>query len=222
MNECQCQKKHCVDCEKRLFESVETESQAILRGAGFRPVNDYPGPKGIWNVCCENHHVIEIVPYKVLKKKPVCRWCQKPHTQGERELFVWLESLDETFYCQYIFKEWCLKNYRYDFVLPERKIILEVDGLQHFQLVKHWRTSVEEIRSADVHKMILAIQHGYKIIRLFQPDLLNPIIPWKSWLHYYLLQQKNWDVLIMSSEKDRYTNHVKELGAMYKTEFHSY
>ena len=67
--------------------------------------------------------------------------------------------------------EWC-KNKNllpFDFCIEEFKIIIELDGLQHFKQVSNWQ-SPETIQSTDKYKMRLANKHGYSVIRIFQPD----------------------------------------------------
>jgi len=203
----------CPICKQEKLKLIENESSAILRGHGFRPIEPYVSARTPMRVVCENHHIISVVPSKLMKKPPVCRWCKKPKTLAEKELFEWLESIDEVFYCQFSFKEWSLQNYRYDVVLPERNLVIEVDGRQHFEVVSNWAFP-DDIRRADIDKMYLAINHNYKAIRMYQPDMLK-FSGWRSWLHYHLLQQeKTWDVVIWSFDSSIYDKHIRELKVL--------
>ncbi len=55
----------------------------------------------------------------------------------------------------------------FDFCLKigGKKIIVELDGAQHFRQVSNW-SSPEMQHDNDVEKMKLAILHGYSVIRL--------------------------------------------------------
>ena len=75
--------------------------------------------------------------------------------------------------------EWC-KNKTYlpfDFVLEEDKIIIELDGIQHFEQVSNWQ-SAEETHINDIYKMKCANENGYSVIRLLQTDVFYDTYDW--------------------------------------------
>jgi very-short-patch-repair endonuclease len=75
--------------------------------------------------------------------------------------------------------EWC-KNISYlpfDFCIQEHKIIIELDGRQHFEQVSNW-TSPEEQFKNDKYKEKCANDNGYLIIRILQEDVLNDTYDW--------------------------------------------
>jgi len=75
--------------------------------------------------------------------------------------------------------EWC-KNKTYlpfDFVLEEYKIIIELDGPQHFVQISNW-ASPEETHLNDVYKMKCANENGYSVIRLLQTDVFYDTYDW--------------------------------------------
>ena len=75
--------------------------------------------------------------------------------------------------------EWC-KNKTYlpfDFVLAEDNIIIELDGLQHFEQVSNWQAP-EETHLNDVYKMKCANENGYSVIRLLQTDVFYDTYDW--------------------------------------------
>lgn len=53
----------------------------------------------------------------------------------------------------------------YDFVI--HKIIIELDGLQHFQQVGNWKSPTENL-IRDKYKEDCANNNGYSIIRILQ------------------------------------------------------
>ena len=75
--------------------------------------------------------------------------------------------------------EWCKKitYLPFDFVLAEDKIIIELDGLQHFEQVSNWQ-SPEETHLNDVYKMKCANENGYSVIRLLQTDVFYDTYDW--------------------------------------------
>ena len=67
------------------------------------------------------------------------------------------------------------KNNRYmpyDFVIEEYKVIIELDGIQHFKQVSNW-DSPEETQLRDKYKMEKANANGYSVIRILQDDVYN-------------------------------------------------
>ena len=71
--------------------------------------------------------------------------------------------------------EWCrnIKTKQYlpfDFVIDEYKVIIELDGGQHFIQVRNW-TCPEDQQIRDKYKMNKALENGYSVIRLLQDDV---------------------------------------------------
>jgi len=75
--------------------------------------------------------------------------------------------------------EWC-KNKNclpFDFVIEELKIIIEIDGPQHFMQVANW-TSPEIQKEKDKYKITCANENGFSVIRLLQNDILKDNFDW--------------------------------------------
>jgi very-short-patch-repair endonuclease len=80
---------------------------------------------------------------------------------------------------------WCVKNRMLvmDIVLEEYRIIIELDGIQHFESVYGWNhtdAAFQRSQSYDDHKNACAILNGYRIIRIFQKDFAGKRIPVKA------------------------------------------
>jgi len=105
-------------------------------------------------------------------------WC--PYCVNKTEQKLYEELIHYYSQLKQQFKvEWC-KNKTYlpfDFVLEEYKIIIELDGTQHFEQVSNW-TSPEETHLNDVYKMKCANENGYSVIRLLQTDVFYDTYDW--------------------------------------------
>lgn len=77
--------------------------------------------------------------------------------------------------------EWCKnkKHLPFDFVLPDEKIIIELDGEQHFIQVNNW-TPFQETQQRDRLKMKAANTNGYSVLRLLQTDVYGNKYDWKN------------------------------------------
>ena len=76
-------------------------------------------------------------------------------------------------------QEWC-KNKRklpFDFCIPEHKIIIELDGKQHFIQVMTWQTP-EQTFENDKYKEQCANVNNYSVIRLLQEDVWDDKYDW--------------------------------------------
>ena len=76
-------------------------------------------------------------------------------------------------------QDWCKKknNLPYDFCISEHKIIIELDGPQHFQQIMNWSSPEEQFEN-DKYKEECANENGYSIIRLLQEDVFNDTYDW--------------------------------------------
>ena len=94
----------------------------------------------------------------------------------------------------------------YDFYIPEKKVIIELDGLQHFEQVSNWNPPDKK---RDIYKMKKAEESGYKVIRIFQEDVYNND---EVWLENNLLNEiKSTDCshVFISSVETLYNEHIK-------------
>ena len=78
-------------------------------------------------------------------------------------------------------QDWCKKinHLPFDFCIEELKIILELDGRQHFEQVMNWKTPEEQYEN-DKYKEKCANDKCYSIIRLLQEDVFNDKYDWKT------------------------------------------
>ena len=65
----------------------------------------------------------------------------------------------------------------FDFALEDKKIIIELDGKQHFKQVRDW-AAPEDTRKRDKYKMKKANENGFSVIRLIQLDVLIDSYDW--------------------------------------------
>jgi very-short-patch-repair endonuclease len=94
-------------------------------------------------------------------------------------------------------EEWC-KNKTYlpfDFCIPELKIIIELDGPQHFQQVSNWSSPEEQFEN-DKYKEKCANDNEYSVIRILQEDVLNDRYDWLKDLCNTIEEIKNGDEVV--------------------------
>jgi very-short-patch-repair endonuclease len=132
----------------------------------------------------------------------------------QQKLLLWLKK-----YYEVIpeFKQpWCMrestgKELRFDFLIKELNIIIELDGGQHFKQVRNWLSPEQQIR-IDVYKMQQANKNGYTVIRLLQSDVYKNPIAWlegqlKAELHIYD-EPVNLVIYDKAKNGDIYSRHL--------------
>ncbi|AYV76646.1 MAG: restriction endonuclease [Terrestrivirus sp.] len=111
------------------------------------------------------------------------KWCSCTINKTEAKLYEWFKSNNYDVKRQPKY-EWCknpkTNNYLpFDFVIESLKIIIELDGAQHFRQVSNWRSSDEQ-QKLDIYKMEQANKNYYTVIRLLQEDVLNNKNNWEN------------------------------------------
>ena len=155
-----CKEKH----KKENYEYDENEPEDYTNGESKIPVRC---PKhGIWHPSARNH---------VQGSK--CPSCLNKTEQKLYELLIQIYPMLKRQHKV----DWC-KNISYlpvDFMLEIFKIIIELDGPQHFIQVSNWK-SPEETHKGDLYKMKCANENGFSVIRLTQEDVLYDKYEWLS------------------------------------------
>ena len=106
------------------------------------------------------------------------RWCSFCINKTETKLYEIMKQIYPLLITQFK-QDWCMKKsyLPYDFCIPEYKIIIELDGPQHFQQVANWSSPEEQFEN-DKYKEECANQNGYSVIRLLQEDVFYDTYDW--------------------------------------------
>ena len=95
----------------------------------------------------------------------------------EGKLYEKINNIYNTLITQ--FTPYWIKPKRFDFCITELKIIIELDGRQHFQQVSKWSSPEEQFEN-DKYKEKCANENGYSVIRLLQEDVFNDSYDWNK------------------------------------------
>jgi very-short-patch-repair endonuclease len=174
-----CGNNNCIMCfnkslashEKSKFFSVKNKIQPIniFLGSNKKYIFDCPD--------CKNEY--EIFPNQI-KNGSGCVNCRN---KTEKILLNFLKSTYKKVTFQFK-NNWCMNSYTnkllpYDFLLDDCKIIIELDGRQHFIQVSNW-DSPENTQKNDFHKINCANNNGYSIIRIYQEDVFYNKFNWQN------------------------------------------
>lgn len=124
-------------------------------------------------ICCKKHVIIfSQTPNNHLNGWvgcPNCSYKKNQISRGELKIIEYLEENNIDFIFQKRFKD-CKykKTLRFDFWLPEKKILIEFDGQQHYTSVEHWggELGLQKRQIKDEIKNNYASEMKYKLLRI--------------------------------------------------------
>jgi len=168
--------------------------------------------RGIFD-CDVCHSEFEAKLYNVLAGY----WCPYCKNKTEAKMLKFLKSVYPTCKKQVRF-DWCRFSETgnimpFDFGID--KVLIEVDGAQHFQQVSNWN-SPESVQVKDVQKIKKCIDEGYSIIHIYQVDVWEDAYDWKAAIEREIAAITEPCCIFMAS-KEVYSMHVSGLdGVAYK------
>lgn len=101
-----------------------------------------------------------------------------------------------------------------DFELLSRKILIELDGIQHFTQVSNWN-GPENVQAKDVQKIQKSVQQGYIMIHIYQEELWHDTYDWQMVLRQAIetcISDPTPRCIFISQTVDRYVAHIEQIG----------
>jgi len=205
-----CDNMNCEYCFKKSFASHPKAKYWSEKNEKVKPRDvSYGNGNKYWFDCDKCNHSFDTALSKIVNG----RWC--PHCKNKTELKLYdaLKPIYPSIITQFK-QEWC-KNKMclpFDFCIPEHKIIIELDGAQHFRQVSNWK-SPEETYENDIFKETCANENGYSVIRILQEDVFGDKYDWLSKLQTEIENIIKDDTIIHNiymCENDEYNNFITE------------
>lgn len=197
-----CDNNECKHCIARSFASHPKSKYLSTKNAKTaREVTLGSDDKYYFN-CSKCKHNFEASPHHVTRKNNPT-WCPYCKHKTELKLLKWLNRVcQHQIITQKIFDG--LSKSRFDFYIEEFKLIIELDGPQHYKLTSNWQNP-KLTQQADVVKMRWAFEHGITVIRLLQEDVWTDSRDWQSELQKELRLHKKTCVKMLH-HADEYMN----------------
>jgi very-short-patch-repair endonuclease len=105
------------------------------------------------------------------------------------------------------------KNMFFDFYLPEFKLIIELDGKQHFKKVSNW-ADPKITMSHDILKMKQLYKNGLSIIRILQDEVWNDKIDWKKLLLENIKLYDKPEIILIANDQNIYNEHMEKYNIL--------
>jgi very-short-patch-repair endonuclease len=172
-----CENINCKICFDKSFASHE-KSKYWSNDNKLKPRDVFKNSKTKYIFKCELCNI----PFTMeLNCVNYSQWCGCKKNKTETKLL--LKMIDYVNIIKGFRINWC-KNSNghilpYDFCIEENKIIIELDGAQHFRQVRNWKSPEEQLEN-DKYKQKCANENSYSVIRLLQEDVLYDKYDWKT------------------------------------------
>jgi very-short-patch-repair endonuclease len=171
-----------------------------------RQVFKHSGNKYWFN--CKYGHEFESVLSNITSLDRGCPICVN---KTEKKLYEQLLQSYPNIISQFR-ADWCKSQITghilpFDLVLEEQKIIIELDGRQHFIQVMNWKTPEEQFEN-DQYKEKCANENGYSVIRIIQEDVWNDTYDWLNELTQNIIKITSEHTIqnIYMGKKNEYKN----------------
>jgi very-short-patch-repair endonuclease len=174
-----CDKEDCKICFEKSFASHEMSKlwNNKINKENPREVFKISGKK-YWLTCAKCNKDFDSTLANITRNNNNCPYCVN---KTEQKLFDNLQPIYNNLQQQYKV-DWCKsdttkKCYPFDFILEDQKIIIELDGRQHFEQISNW-DNPEKVQERDKYKMKQANDNGYSVIRILQEDVYYNTYQW--------------------------------------------
>ena len=181
-----CNNNDCSQCFEKSFASHD-KAKFWSDKNELKPREIFKSSANKFYLNCEYGHEIYMTPANI----KTGFWCSICMNKTERKLNEILIN-DYPLLKQQFRTSWCKNKMSlpFDFVLEDIKIIIELDGGQHFKQVRDWK-SPEEQQKTDKYKMTCANNNGFSVIRILQEDVFNDSYNWLEELKNNIERIKN-------------------------------
>lgn len=200
-----CEDPDCSFCFERSFASSEQAKYWSKKNdLSPREVFKSSHSHKYWFDCPLCDKSFEMRPAHVTKGE----WCKCQKNKTESILKDWLEENTSHDVVHQKEFNWSYNQktgrfFKYDFFIEELKLIVELDGGQHFYPVTHWDKTPEEIQKRDHYKEDQAVKNGLSVVRLLQQDVWNNRGNWQEKLKAELSLHEKPGVVYLYEGKEK-------------------
>ena len=171
-----CEMEDCAMCFDNSFVSIERSIH--LHDKSINPRTIFKSTNRKYKYDCNVCNKVFEAQLSAVTKGVWCSFCvnktEKILFDNLKPKYPFLNQQFRVLWCKNLITNRFLP---FDFVLEERKIIIELDGKQHFEQIGNWM-SPEETRKNDLYKMKCANENGFSVIRILQKDVYKNKYDW--------------------------------------------
>lgn len=127
-------------CKQCMIDNMKNDTEDVinkLNNKGFKLLSKYTVNNDKITLQCEKNHIFESTYDRIINHGSGCPICNK--SKGELKIRNFLDNNKIYYKQEYKFKD-CkfYKELPFDFYLYDYDICIEFDGIQHFEIIKHF------------------------------------------------------------------------------------
>jgi len=171
-----CNKELCNQCYNKSFASHEyvkwwsNENKLSAREVFKNSHSTY-----IFN--CNKSHTFPSTVSSMTRGHGCPKCYNKTEEKLREKLIVLYPELQQQYRSKWCKNKTTDRYLPYDFFLGFCKLIIELDGPQHFRQISTWK-SPEEQNKSDLYKMKCANENNFSVIRILQEDVYDDKFDW--------------------------------------------
>ena len=203
-----CEKENCKSCFEKSFASHEKSKYWSDKNGHVKPRQVFKSSSTKYWFDSDCGHQFNSNLNNITG---VNSWCPICVNKTEKKIYEQLLQSYPNIISQFR-ANWCKSQITsrilpFDFVLEEQKVIIELDGRQHFIQVRNWKTPEEQFKN-DQYKEKCANENGYSIIRIIQEDVWNDTYDWFNELTQNIIKITSENTIqnIYMGKKNEYDN----------------
>lgn len=135
----------------------------------FTLLSDYKDVNKEIKVKCNECGFIRFIKPNNLIRNGYCPKCSNNKSLGEKKVREYLDQRDIKYEQQKYFKDWNIGIHYFDFYLPEFNLVIEYNGIQHYEFNPYFHRTKENfsyLRERDTLKKNSAINNGINYLSI--------------------------------------------------------
>ncbi len=197
-----CDNNDCDLCFNKSFASSSLLIYWDYKKNKLNPREIFKNSANKYWFVCENQHEF-YMSLAHINNDRFCPFCvNKTETKFYEEIQLYQPNIVRQFKADWCKNRFTNKHLPFDFVLEDLKIIIEIDGPQHFRQISNWDSN-KKTRLKDIYKMNCSNKNGYRVIRIIQEDIFYDRTNWLTDVLNAINHQGN----VFICYNDEYVNH---------------
>jgi very-short-patch-repair endonuclease len=202
-NKLLCENEDCEMCKEKSFASNEEKALYWSEKNIVQPRQVFKSShtkKYFFD--CEYGHQFQMNLGNITNNNQWCPFCvNKTETKLYEKVLSFFPTIVKGFRVDWCKNQSTNRYLPFDFVLEEQKVIIELDGQQHFKQVLNWSSPEEQLIN-DKYKEKCANENGYFIIRILQLDVWNDKNDWLNRLKDAILKENKTKNIYLCSNNE--------------------
>lgn len=172
------EKRGCKLCKNVKYNFENFKEQANIIHTSKYKYENFINYSSKIDIICPIHGKFTLLAHNHLKGTG-CSKCKKLNSKGEKLISNYLTQYNIEFYSQHKFENCKLhRHLKFDFYLPKYNLIIEYDGIQHFEIREHFggETEFNKTILRDKIKTQYCLDNNIDLLRISYKENITNIL----------------------------------------------